>query len=541
MERLFSEFAYMDAILSVGACKPRNPVNEEGATRSVQRQHLSFLTLSELPDDVLVKHILPCMSFRDICACAQVNRRLRDIIDASHVNAISYCRNFCSSRITDKAHEKYQTVLRCWLHQFGQGGRELIVKLDQNTGNIRFPQLLFYSIAKTLGMAQKLAVSQAGSFDRVPIVFDILFSLDGINAITAFQGLGARLYRLVEGKWQLETVISPDSRVYKFMFSADSSQVITASSDNRIRLHKFVNNNWQEQTCLQNINGLYASAFSGQCQIALTGNNRIIVYGYDGAQWQQEYDKSGLDQCLPRVTFSPDGKYFVLACNNLSLYGLVDGKWRLQKTIPNSRQAPLFLFSSDGNRLLSAIRGRRLKIHHLAAGEWHELNTFRLSSEIINFLFTPDGQHVMLCLEKCSITFLSFVNGMWQINATMNHPNVVSAYAFSPNGAYAMTGCHDNTVRIFQQAGGQWQEKEQIKVDDRVLYAGFSPYGTHTHIAVTTEKDVATIYGLLKGQWHMKCRIPDVERGSEVRFSPIGGYLSIASTDKLNFFTLISD
>ena len=148
---------------------------------------------------------------------------------------------------------------------------------------------------------------------------------------------------------------------------------------------------------------------------------------------------------------------------------------------------------SDGNRLLSAIRGRRLKIHHLAAGEWHELNTFRLSSEIINFLFTPDGQHVMLCLEKCSITFLSFVNGMWQINATMNHPNVVSAYAFSPNGAYAMTGCHDNTVRIFQQAGGQWQEKEQIKVDDRVLYAGFSPYGTHTHIAVTTEKDVATI------------------------------------------------
>ena len=529
----------MDAIPVAGTCTPRNPVNEEQSTQSVKCKRFSFFPLFELPEEVLVKHLLPCMSFQDICACAQVNRRFRDIIDANYVNAVSFCRNFCSPHITEKAHEKYQTVLRRWLHQFGQSGQELIVKLDQETEHKRFPQILFYSIAKTLGMTKKLAVSQAGSFTRAPIVHDMLFSLDGIHAITAFQGSGARLYRLVEEKWQLETVISPDSMVLKFMFSADSSEVITVSSDCWIRLHKFVGNNWQEQACLRHVNRLYPSAISGQCQVALTGNNRIIIYRYDGAQWQQEYDESCLDQSILTARFSPDGKHFVLACYDLLMYELVDGKWQLRKIIPDSRQGPLFRFSSDGNQLLSALRGRKLQIHHLVAGEWQELNTFLLSSEINGFRFTPDGQHVMLCLATHSITFLSFVNGVWQINATMNHPESVEAYAFSPNGLYAITGCHDNTVRIFQQAGGQWQQKKLIKVDGRVKYASFSPCGTH--IAVTTRNDVATIYGLLNGQWHMKCRIPGVKCWSEARFSPIGGYLSIASIDKLNFFTLIGD
>ena len=497
--------------------------------------------MSELPNEVLAKYLLPCMSLQDICACARVNRRFRDIIDANHVNAVSFCCNFCSPHITEKVHEKYQTVFRRWLHQFGPSGREHIVKLDQKTDHIRLPQLLFYSIAKTLGSAEKLAVSPAGSFTETAIVCDVSFSPDGIHAMASFLGSGARLYRLVDGKWQSESFISPDSMVDKLRFSADSSKVITAASDRWIRLHKFVGNNWQEQACFQRLDGLHVAAISGQCQMALAGINRVIIYGYDGAQWQRGYDESDLEQAsIAKVKFSPDGKYFVVAWKNLSMYGLVDGKWQLQKTVPDSCIEPLFRFSSDGYRLLSVFRKRKVKIHHLVAGEWQESNTFPLRSNIMGCRFSPDGRQVMLYLETNSITFLSFVNGVWQINATINHPDLLAFFKFSPNGVYAMTSCY-NTVRFFQQAGGQWQQKTQIKIDGGVARVRFSPCGTH--IAVTNANDgtVATIYGLLNGQWHMKCHILGVKYGRGVRFSPIGGYLSAISTKKLNFFTLISD
>ena len=220
-----------------------------------------------------------------------------------------------------------------------------------------------------------------------------------------------------------------------------------------------------------------------------TRRNKTGHYGYDGAQWQQEYDESYLDQTLvAKVRFSPDGKYFVLARKNPSMYGLVDGKWLLQ------------------------IMGCR---------------------------FSPDGRQVMLYLDTNSITFLSFVSGVWQINGTMNHSDSLSVFKFSPNGVYAMTGCYDYTVRFFQQAGGQWQQKMQIKIDGGISHVRFSPCGTH--IAVTNDGNIATIYGLRNGQWHMKGHVLGVKHGRGVRFSPIGGYLSGSSTKKLNFFTLISD
>lgn len=530
----------MDAMLAAGACTPQNPVNEEEPTQSVKHKRFSSFPFSKLPDEVLGKYLLPYMSLQDICACARVNGRFRDIIDANLLNAVCFCRNFCSPHITEKAREKYQTVTRRWLHQFGPGGREHIVKLDQKTAHTRFPELLFYSIAKTLVRAEELAVSPAGSFTEKAIVRDVSFSPDGIHAMASFLGSGARLYRLVDGKWQSGLLISPDSMVDKLRFSADSSKVITAASDRWIRLHKLVGNNWQEQACLRRADGLHVAALSGQCQMALAGIKRVIIYGYDGAQWQQEYDESDLDQALvPKVRFSPDGKHFVLACKNLSMYALVDGKWRLQETVPDSCIEPVFRFSPDGNRLLSVFRERKVKIHHLVAGEWQESNTFPLRSNIMGCRFSPDGRQVMLYLETNSITFLSFVNGVWQISGTMNHSNSLSVFKFSPNGMYAMTGCYDNTVKFFQQAGGQWQQKMQIKINEGLSHVTFSPCGTH--IAVTNDENIATIYGLRNGQCYMKGHIPGVKYGRGVRFSPIGGYLSANSAKKLNFFTLISD
>lgn len=528
----------MNAIHVAGACQPRNPVNDELASQSVQRKQFSFFPLSELPNEVLGKYILPYMSYKDVCACSQVNTTFRDIIETNHVNAVSFCRNFCSSRITEKARERYQTVLRPWLHQFGQSGRDAIVKLDKKTEHKRFPQLLFYSIAQTLGRTEKLAVSQAGTFTETAFIGDVSFSPDGMHAIATLLGPGARLYQLVEGKWQSKIFLSPDSTVGKCRFSADSSQVVTTSWNRRIRLHKLVGNHWQEQASLKYADGLYVTALSDKCKVAVSGDYAVIIYGYDGAQWQQEFEKI-CDEDRPKVRFSPDEKHFVLACKNLLMYELVDGKWQFQKTVICSRLQPFAIFSPDGNRLLTASWDFEVKIHHLIAGQWQESGTFPMDYSIKDASFSPDCQHVMIQLFTCPVIFLSFVDGAWQASTPIKHSDSVTLFSFSPNGAHAITGFIDNTVRIYQQAGGQWQQKAQIGFNDIIINAKFSPCGTH--IVVTTNDGDARIYGLVNGQWHMKCRIQYVYAGCGAKFSPIGGYLSSTCADMVNFFTLVSD
>ena len=527
----------MDAISIAAAYEPRNPLNEEVASQSSQRRQFPFFPLSELPNEVLGKYLLPCLPLQDVCACSLVNRKFRDIIEANHVKAVSFCRNFCSSRITEKSHERYQTVLRPWLHQFGQIGRDAIAKLDKKTDHAQFPQLLFYSIAQTLGRAEKFAVSQAGTFDEASRILNMSFSPDGMHAIATLLGPGARLYRLVAGKWQSEIFISPDSWVGDGTFSADSSQVVTASWKRQIRLHKFIGNHWQEQASLYYADKLYVSEISGKCQVAISGNFKVIIYRYDGAQWQQEFNMD-CDVDRPAVRFSPDEKHFALACNDLSMYELVDGKWQFQKTVINSCIEPAAKFSPDGSHLLSLSWDRKVKIHHLVAGEWRESNSLPMSNYVVDASFSPDCRHVMLQLRMCLVTFLSCVRGVWQINATIEYSNSVTENAFSPNGVHAMTVCQDKTVRIFQQAGGQWQEKTQIKFNDTILYARFSPCGTH--IVVTADDGDTRIYGLVNGEWHMKCSIEDVFSGCGATFSPIGGYLSATCIRTVNFFTLIS-
>lgn len=527
----------MDAIPVAAAYEPGKPLNKEVASQPSQGGQFPFFPLYQLPSEVLGKYLLPCLSLQDVCACSLVNRRFRDIIKANHVKAVSFCRNFCSSRITEKSRERYQTVLRPWLHQFGQSGRDAIAKLDKKTDHAQFPQLLFYSIAQTLGRTEKLAVSQAGTFDEASRILNMSFSPDGMHAIARLLGPGARLYRLVAGKWQSEIFISPDSWVGDGAFSADSSQVVTTSWKRQIRLHKFIGNHWQEQASLQYADKLYVSAISGKCQVAVSGNFKVIIYGYDGAQWQQEFNLD-CEVDRPAVRFSPDEKHFALACNDLLMYQLVDGKWQFQKTVAYSCLEPVATFSPDGSRLLSLAMDLKVKIHHLVAGEWQESDSLPVRNYVVDASFSPDCRHVMLLLRMGLVTFLSCVRGVWQINATIEYSDSVAENAFSPDSVHAMTVCLDKTVRIFQQAGGQWQEKTQIKFNDTILYARFSPCGTH--IVGTADDGDARIYGLVNGEWHMKCSIEDVFSGCGATFSPIGGYLSTTSIRTVNFFTLIS-
>ena len=533
----------MDAIPVSGTPVPQNPANEKVTAHSVQRGQFSGFPLTKLPSEVLVNYLLPCMSLQDVSVCSRVNTRFREMIEANDVKAVSFCRNFCSSHITENTRERYHAVLRPWLQQFGQSGRDAMVKLDKKTDNLRFPQLLFYAIAQTLCRAERFAVSRAGIFSEDASTDNLIFSPDGMHAVSRLSMNGARLYRLVEGKWQSDICIGRDSEVEGCGFSADSSQVVTVSSDLWIRLHKFVDNYWQEQPAIQYRDGLDFAALSSKCQVAVSGSYKVFIYGYDGARWQQGL-KIGCDYEKPQVIFSANGKHVLLACKNLSMYELVDGTWQFQKIVTHFHQPPYAIFSADGNCLLTHSGHFEVKIHHLVAGQWQESKTHFQNGNIVNAIISQDCHHVMLrslssYRRDNLITFLCCVNGTWQVNTTINHHSErMTLFSFSPDSVHATTGCDDKTVRIYQQADGVWQQKKRIEMSHVILYAQFSPYGNH--IVVTTCDKDARIYGLVKGHWHMKCRL---QGGCErkAKFSPTGVYLSTNYGRKVNFWMIKED
>ena len=549
----------MDAIPVSGSHAPRNPAHEEVAEHSFQCGQFSGFQLASLPNELLVNFILPRMAIQDVYACSQVSTLFRDMIQANHVDAISFCRNFCSADTFDNARERYQTIFRPWLHQLGQSGRDAIVKLDKKTVHKRFPQIMFYSIAQALGRAERFAVSQAGTFTETATINKLIYSPDGMHAISNLLVNGVRLYRFVEGKWQSGICISPDSIVEHCGFSADSSRVVTVSTRLRISLHQFVDNRWQEQASIKCPDTLSFAALSGRCQVAVSGNRLVIIYGYDGVQWQQEQKiYCGCER--PKVIFSPNGKHVVMASKNLLMYELVDGTWQFQRTLAYAHPGPearlsandvsrlmerdnfdancndIGIFSADGSCLLIPTWDLKVKIYHLVAGQWQESETFPLKTHMLSASFSQDCHHAMLRLDAGLITFLNCVNGRWQVNTTIKHNSNNMVYSFSPDGVHAMTCCDDKTIRIFQLADGQWQKKSRIEINHEVVYAQFSPCGTH--IVVTTDCQDARIYGLVKGRWHMKCCIQGLSYRHRAKFSPTGVYLSTTRKCEVNFWMI---
>ena len=550
----------MDAIQVSGILAPQNPV--QVTAHSVQRGQFSRFPLAGLPSEVLAKYLLPCMPLQDVYAYSSVSTRFRDMIAANHVDAISFCRNFCSPHIIGYARERYKTIFRPWLHQFGQSGREAAEELDKKKEHRRFPQILFFSIARVLGRAERFAVSQAGIFTENTAIDNLIFSPDGMHAIAMLLVSGVRLYRFVEGKWQSDTLIGPDT-IEQCGFSADSSQVVTISWNHRIRLHQLVDNRWQEQEGVECPDGLGFAALSGKCQVAVSGNHTVIIYGYDGARWQQEL-KTKCDYKRPKVIFSPNGKHVVLACNNLSMYELVDGTWQFQKIVSYVPPEPMAIgsaeegyilprlniedikefrcdasvtFSADGSCLLTHIGNFKVKIYYLVAGRWQESETLHLKGYMASASFSQDCRHVMLHQHSMLVTFLSCVNGTWQVNTTIPQNSDVILYSFSPDCVHAMIGCGDKTVRIFQQADGQWQEQTRIEINHEILHAQFGSFGTH--IVVTTKCNDARIYGLVKGCWRMKCLIlQESSYWRKAKFSPTGVYLSTICAREIDFWMI---
>ena len=158
--------------------------------------------ITHLPNELIVKILSnPSLNLRDLSACRRINRRWQRLVDDHHLLARPYSRHLYHQPMP-QAVQHYQTFTRGWLADFSDKGRELSAQLDRLRGHPHFPEIVFFSIAKLFASTQYLTCQNVGIVHHSTQVDMAKFSPDGSCLATASDDGTAKIWELINGKWQ---------------------------------------------------------------------------------------------------------------------------------------------------------------------------------------------------------------------------------------------------------------------------------------------------------------------------------------------------
>ena len=454
-----------------------------------------------VPNELIVK-ILSNLDTRDISVCRSVNRAWKELIDNSHLQARSFCLDCPPPAVLyspQKAVERYSLSIRDWLIGFSDKGKKSVEQLDQLLEVKYFPEELFFSIAKTLAQAKGFFCQNTVTVRHTGgLVHSASFSPDGYHLVSASRDNTAKIWGLINGRWQEKTTIHHTDQVQNASFSPDGYHLVTASRDNTAKIWKLVDGQWQEKATIQH------------------------------TDW------------VNNASFSPDGYHLVTVSrdNTAKIWKLVDGQWQEKATIQHTHWAS---FSPDGYHLVTVSRDNTVKIRKLVDNQWQEKVTIQHTAEVENASFSPCGNHLVTASYDNTAKIWGLVDGQWQEKATIQHTHWVSNASFSPDGYHLVTGSHDHTAQIWRLVDGLWQEHTIIQHNHWVNSACFSPDGYHL---VTASGDHSvTILGLVGGKWLKKTTIQHTAWWvNSASFSPDGYRLvTVSDFDTVKIWILKSN
>ena len=280
-----------------------------------------------MPNELVVK-ILSNLGTRDISVCRSVNRIWKELIDNSHLQARSFYLDYHPPAVLyspQKAVERYSSSVRDWLTDFSDKSKESVEQLDQLLEVRYFPEALFFSIAKTLAQAKFFLCKNTGTIQHTDTVNNLSFSPDGTCLAIASLDNTAKIWGLVDGKWQKKAIIQHAGWVNNISFSPDGYHLVTTSIDHTAKIRELVDNQWQEKATIQH-----------------TG-------------W------------VNNANFSPDGYHLVTVSSDhtAKIRELVDSQWQEKATIQHTGWVNSASFSPDGYHLVTASRDNTAKIWEL--------------------------------------------------------------------------------------------------------------------------------------------------------------------------------
>ena len=448
--------------------------------------------ITHLPNELIVKILSnPSLNLRDLSACRRVNRRWQGLVDDHHLLARPYSRHLHHQPMPQAA-QHYQTFTRGWLADFSDKGWELTAQLDRLLRHPHFPEIVFFSIAKLFASTQHLTCQNVETVHHSTEVMMANFSPDGSCLVTSSDGGTAKIWKLIDRKWQKITTIGHRECVNNARFSPDGRHLVTTSYAGTVKIHGLVAGQWQRKVTIMHLEIVWDARFSpdGSHLVTASKDNTTEIWRLDAGQWQPRGSVSH-HGAVNFASFSPDGRYLATASEDCTaiIWRRHARQWEVNTILWHSEGVGTARFSPDGSYLVTASADYTAKIWRRAE-RWRLKATIRHARQVFNANFSPDGNRLATASADRTIKIWKFVDRRWLEETTIRprrwrvEPTRSFSY-WAPNAIFSPDGCHlamhsinIRTVGIWGLVAGRWQEKVILRNSDWVNSVSFSPDGS---------------------------------------------------------------
>ena len=483
-------------------CQKKPPEGSSGLCRDCQA------SLMSLPNETL-ERIFSYLPHKDLVALKQVNSHCSALFEGNCLEAVGFCRSrHTMGRLHYSGnflwHDK--SGLRTWFRCFNDSGEQTAEWLDKQAGHASFPELLFFSVARTLARAKYLQGICYGRFFKVHIA---CFSPDINQVVTASCDPGgprpAYSIKFHEPEKKTDMHCLTTGTVYYSDYW-----------------------DWVEKSSISCDSWVAGVGFSPNRRYILTGTrdsaNTVSIYkAVDEKQWVKLTDIRH-NKKVQIAKFSPGGRYVVTASvDNFAKIIDFDGRERRETIVPHTMQARIPGFSSDETHIVTVHDIDTVKVYGLADGTWQDEASIQ-HPHVISASFTPQNYIAVTSNTDCSI--YEFVDKKWQKKSTVNYNLRVESASFSLDGSHILivpVADSSTIIYIYELVAGQFQRKTSIGHDYFIRNARFSPDGNHVVIAARHRH--VLIAGLVDRQWRMKGVLQSSSEAlvRKACFSPDGG------------------
>lgn len=263
-------------------------------------------------------------------------------------------------------------------------------------------------------------------------------------------------------------VLPHGTRVLSVAIAPDGKTIATGSVDRKVRLWRADGSPLGEIPASAPVPVLAYSP-DGKLLAARSDNDVLLLEGTRVAHTLNTGDEPN------EIAFSPDGRFLAAAGagkGEVTVWDVATGENRFRWKHPGI--VPSVSFSPDSKWLLTACNDGRARRFDLASGE--EIKPSYLEEQALHLArVSPDEHLVAVAGEERSAHILHVADDE-QGPLLMHHDPVVSL-AFSPNGAWVATGSRDTKARVWDSYTGL-PLTSSLATGDQVDQLAFSEDGT---------------------------------------------------------------
>ncbi len=359
-------------------------------------------------------------------------------------------------------------------------------------------------------------------------VVDASFSPDGKRLITASWDHKARIWDIHSTK-EIHTIDYHKAALLSACYSPTGNHVAISSSGYDYNL-----------TISPGGGGGTTSSIQENMVASIWNEEDATLHSVVPNRSKQHFLFGGKRSSRSRASFSPDGKYVVIAGADTANLLIWDVEKDRLKTVLKGHESEVLGagFSPDGSKLVSYSADTAARVWDVESGK--QLAYLSGHQDTVLWAeFSPDGKWIATSSGDQTARVWDAASGIG-ISVMKGHSEKVYQVRFSPDGLRVVTASEDGTVCLWDAASLSQMSQVLEGHHSHVVSISFSPDGRHVatgskdHTAMLWEIHQKEPKRVLKGYSEIKDEdIQDHALGDvlDVRFSPDGKYLVTSSDD----------